>query len=84
MATQIDPKELDLQAQMASIRRDLAEIAERQDAQRRINAEIDQRQVEIDRTRQDMFWKPWQVITTVVGGAAALVAATITLTKLFL
>jgi hypothetical protein len=46
MATQIDPKELDLQAQMASIRRDLAEIAERQDAQRHINAEIEQRQVQ--------------------------------------
>ena len=84
MATQIDPKELTLQEQMANIRRMIAESDLRYEEAKRISAEIDQRQVEISRTRQDMFWKPWQVITTVVGGAAALVGVTITLTKLFL
>ena len=77
MATKIEPKELDIQAQIASINEALENAA-------RHRAEIDQRQVEISRTRQDMFWKPWQVITTVVGGAAALIGVTITLTKLFL
>ena len=77
MATQADTKELDFRKQLAEIDEALANAA-------RARSEINQRQIQINQIRQDMFWKPWQVITAVVGGAAALVATTITLTKLFL
>ena len=61
MATQADTKDLDLQAQLAKIRRDIAEI--------------NQREIQINQTRQDMFWKPWQIVLTSILGSAGLLGA---------
>ena len=46
MATQIDPRELDMQEQLARIRQMIAESEQRQAEVRRILAEADQRQAE--------------------------------------
>lgn len=77
MATQVDPKELDLQEQLAKIRQ-MMDAADKDRADiRRIQAEIDQRQTE---TRLE----PWKVALGGVTSGAALFAAAAAFTKLFL
>ena len=77
MATQIEPKDLDLQEQMANIRRQMGAADKDRADIRRIQSEIDQRQVE---TRLE----PWKLLAGGITSGAALFAAAAAFTKLFL
>ncbi len=70
MATQLDNKELDIQEQLASIRRHMAEI--------------DQRYVETELTRQNMRYEPIKLLAAGLTAGAAIFAAGATFVKLFL
>jgi hypothetical protein len=46
-------------------------------------ADIEYRQEQIRAVRQDMYWKPWQLVPASVTAGAAMMAAAFALVKLF-
>jgi DNA polymerase/3'-5' exonuclease PolX len=77
MATQADPKELDVQEQIVRIRKHLAEIDKTQ-------AEIRKLVVDAEKTSLDIRIAPWQPVLGGVAAGGALLAAGAALAKLFL
>ena len=76
MATQIEPKELDLQEQLVRIRRNAEESEKFSAETRKIVAEMIKAQA-------DVKYQPWFILVQGVLAVAALVGAGIAIAKLF-
>ena len=82
MATQIEPRELDLQEQLVRIRRNVEEGEKFSAETRKLVAEMGKLNVEMSKSQSDLKYQPWFILFQGVLAAAALMGAGAALAKL--
>ena len=83
MATQIEPKELDLQEQLARIRKTQAEIDKMFDERSKVRAELDKMAIERSKVQTEIKVMPATLIFQAMLATAALLGAGAAIAKLF-
>jgi hypothetical protein len=84
MATQLDPRELDVQEQFARLRLMIEESEKFSAETRRIVADMLKANAEVNKIDADLRYQPWFILFQGLLATSALVGAGIAIGKLFL